>query len=627
MSGPYVRFVKRALDLIIAIPAFVVLLPFLFLVGAAIRLSSRGPAIFRQVRLGRFGRPFLAYKFRTMHVEGVISGPIAASLDDERVTRLGWFLRDLKFDELPQIWNVIRGDMSLVGPRPLVPEQVDTIDRRLWHLRPGITSFASVCYRREAELLNGVLPRDEFYRQRILPAKDVLNRRYAERVSLLLDLKILLLTAFLLFFPGKSREADVQVGQYRLDLYSRPFQIVIDFMIFVLSLKLAYWLRFEGRMPDYIQAQMAWMLMALPLARWAVNQLAGIYDQIWRHFSMRDGFALANSALVSTLVLWSLRVFLTSPAEQFPYLRVPFGVIGMEFLLTVFGLVGVRALRRFAYELSGWHRPLLVARRKRVLVAGASSQGIALIQNLMRYPEAEVTGFVDDDPRKIGRRIVGKRVLGTCLDIPKLVRAQDVDLVAVCFGPENTEALGRVNEICRNAEVPSVVMTDSGFVLDLDRTTSDMSPAEAGPGSQVGIIPNSQMGRVVPNEGHDVISGYHGEGVEKRHSLSPAGTAERRRDKRVSVNVPVVLSFRDGPDQVVWTRNLSSRGLCFRSQQTLEEGERYSLGASEPGSPSLIARILWRVPFGTRNEGLYGARIEVLDPETSRAEGNTSLQE
>ena len=189
---------KRFFDVTVAASGLLLITPFLVVVPALIRLDSPGPVFFRQTRIGRGFKPFTIYKFRTMTPEpGKPGGPTIAG--DPRITRVGRWLRATKIDELPQLFNVLRGDMSLVGPRPEVPEYVDLFhDRfaRVLRVRPGITDPASLRYRNESALLAAVADPELEYRQRILPDKLRLSAEYAERSTLRTDIALIFRTVF-----------------------------------------------------------------------------------------------------------------------------------------------------------------------------------------------------------------------------------------------------------------------------------------------------------------------------------------------------------------------------------------------------------------------------------------------
>jgi len=185
--------VKRALDLAVAVPLLVILSPVLVALAAAVRLTSRGPAFHRATRVGRDGRPFTMLKLRTMRV-----GPGAgvATRDDPRVTALGRVLRRARLDELPQLLNVVRGEMSLVGPRPEDPRFVALYSeeqRAVLALRPGITGAAQLVFRDEAALLDPADP-DGSYIRAVLPRKLAIDLEYARGRSLAGDLRIMGMT-------------------------------------------------------------------------------------------------------------------------------------------------------------------------------------------------------------------------------------------------------------------------------------------------------------------------------------------------------------------------------------------------------------------------------------------------
>ena len=184
---------KRALDLAVAVPLLVILSPLLVALAAAVRLTSRGPAFHRATRVGRDGRPFTMLKLRTMR-----AGPGAAitTRDDPRMTTLGRALRRARLDELPQLFNVVRGEMSIVGPRPEDPRFVALYSeeqRAVLALRPGITGAAQLVFRDEAALLDPADPEGSYVRA-VLPRKLAIDLEYARGRSLAGDLRIMGMT-------------------------------------------------------------------------------------------------------------------------------------------------------------------------------------------------------------------------------------------------------------------------------------------------------------------------------------------------------------------------------------------------------------------------------------------------
>ena len=186
---------KRLFDIVASAIGLLVLAPLLLLAGAWIKLDSPGPALFRQTRIGRFGVPFTIHKFRTMRVEPGAAITVGA---DPRITRSGHLLRQTKLDEFPQLWDVLRGAMSLVGPRPELPRYVELypadLRERVLSVRPGITDPASLAFSHEAALLAAAADPEREYREVILPAKLKLSADYAASASLSTDLRLIVAT-------------------------------------------------------------------------------------------------------------------------------------------------------------------------------------------------------------------------------------------------------------------------------------------------------------------------------------------------------------------------------------------------------------------------------------------------
>ncbi|HET9451271.1 MAG TPA: sugar transferase [Aggregicoccus sp.] len=188
---------KRLLDLACVVPGLVLVGPGMLLIAVAVRLDSPGPALFRQERVGQGGRPFRMLKFRTMGVDAERQGGGLTVGEDRRITRVGRWLRALKLDELPQLLNVLRGEMSLVGPRPELRRYTDLYtdeQRRVLELLPGITSPASIAYRDESALLATFADPERAYVERIMPHKIALHLAYAQHATALDDLRVLLST-------------------------------------------------------------------------------------------------------------------------------------------------------------------------------------------------------------------------------------------------------------------------------------------------------------------------------------------------------------------------------------------------------------------------------------------------
>ena len=188
---------KRAMDIVLSAGGIAVLSPVLLLIALAIVIDSRGGVFYRQVRVGRNGREFRIFKFRTMVSDADKRGLLITVGADSRITRVGKILRKTKLDELAQLFNVLKGDMSFVGPRPEVPRYVamyTPAQRNVLLVRPCITDYASVAYRDENDLLAGADDPERVYIEEIMPAKLELNRQYLSQIGVLTDLKLIFST-------------------------------------------------------------------------------------------------------------------------------------------------------------------------------------------------------------------------------------------------------------------------------------------------------------------------------------------------------------------------------------------------------------------------------------------------
>jgi lipopolysaccharide/colanic/teichoic acid biosynthesis glycosyltransferase len=193
---------KRLFDIVVSLAGLVLLFPLLLLVAVLVKADSSGPIFFRQERMGRRFCPFLIYKFRTMVWDAWGKGWTITVGNDPRITRVGRLLRATKIDELPQLINVFKGEMSLVGPRPELRQFVELFQRdyqAILRVRPGITDLASLKYRDEAHVLGNAESAEEEYIQYILPDKISLAKDYLQRSSFLFDLSLIFKTLLSLF--------------------------------------------------------------------------------------------------------------------------------------------------------------------------------------------------------------------------------------------------------------------------------------------------------------------------------------------------------------------------------------------------------------------------------------------
>lgn len=201
---------KRLFDVGVAATALLLLMPLWVVLSVLILLDSKGGVLYKQERIGRDGCPFGIYKFRTMISGADKKGALlTVGTRDERITRVGYYLRKFKLDELPQLINVLKGEMSLVGPRPEVARYVDqysSVQRMVLTVKPGITDYASIRYANENNLLEQYDDPEKAYIEHIMPDKLRLNLQYIENNNLLTDMKILMKTIQKLTFQTGKNE-------------------------------------------------------------------------------------------------------------------------------------------------------------------------------------------------------------------------------------------------------------------------------------------------------------------------------------------------------------------------------------------------------------------------------------
>jgi lipopolysaccharide/colanic/teichoic acid biosynthesis glycosyltransferase len=213
---------KRFFDIVVAAIAVVLLAPILILIALTVKVCSPGPVLYRGIRVGLDGRLFSMLKFRTMVVNAESLGGSATAADDQRLTKIGKFLRRYKLDELPQVLNVFAGEMSLVGPRPEVQKYVDLYspeEKAILSVRPGITDWASIWNSNEAAVLEGSRDPEKTYEELIRPTKLTLQLLYVRNHSFLMDLKILFHTAMKLInddWVPKELKPYGRVKRYRM---------------------------------------------------------------------------------------------------------------------------------------------------------------------------------------------------------------------------------------------------------------------------------------------------------------------------------------------------------------------------------------------------------------------------
>jgi lipopolysaccharide/colanic/teichoic acid biosynthesis glycosyltransferase len=461
------RIMRRTMDILVSFLGLLILSPLFLYIAIRIKRDSLGPVFFRGARAGRNGKTFGILKFRTMYEdENSYKGSKITAEGDERITALGKFLRDSKINELPQLWNVLVGEMSLVGPRPEDPSiasQWPTEVRELiLSIRPGITSPASVTYRDEEHVLNSADPMQQYF-QSVLPSKLRLDQLYVRNRNLLTDIDVIFYTAvtFLprlrnrpvietrLFWGPIASFASRYLSWFAIDTVLAFTAALLSELIWRTSLPLNL-----GSGRAILVALLFGMLFSL------INALLGLNRVTWSRAAAGDAFTLAISSAVTTALLVFLKLnFLESQI-------LPVGLIITTGVLSFIGFVFVRYRERLITgAASRWISARGHARTiaERVLIIGAGDNGEMALWMLHRPNLARtfsVVGILDDDPRKQGTRVNGVEVIGTTQMLRGTVQQWDVGLIVYTIHNVHPVRRMRLIQEAHRTGIRTVVLPD-----------------------------------------------------------------------------------------------------------------------------------------------------------------------
>ena len=476
--------VKRLLDVVIGLVAFVVLLPVMAVVAILVALDSAGPVVYGAKRVGRHGRPFTMFKFRSMARGADSIGPAVTGAYDFRVTRVGAFLRRTKLDELPQLLNVIAGQMSLVGPRPESPTYVDRwtdAERGVLAMRPGITGPTQVAYIDEEELLVG--NPDEVYETELMHAKLAVDLEYVRTYTLRRDLAILWQTLVGILSVGERRTNRPR-RRYTLGerlASARLGPILLDAFLAAVAAALAVGLRIDR---NNIFAAVATYWVFVPMAaivRPAGFLIAGAYLRVWRYPTVSDAALIVSSLAAGSLIM-TILIFVVMQPWAFPgTVGFPRSAIIIEFVLSLLVLGGVRFASRIRQEgLEEGDAPTAAGPPRPVLIHGAGEAGALLVREMRRNRalRLEPVAFLDDDPGKRGQRIYGIEVVGALEDLPRVVAEREVSEVIVALPRIGGDRLRRIVALCEAAGVAVRTLPAVNELLDETVSVNRIRPVK-----------------------------------------------------------------------------------------------------------------------------------------------------
>ena len=444
------RQLKRAMDVVLALLGLVLAAPLMAVLALAIRMDSPGRVIFSQERLGLHGRVFRMHKFRKFPDWGDDRGSGVTVSSDARMTRFGRFLERSKFDEIPQLWNILKGEMSFVGPRPETLRFKDLFQgdfARVHDFVPGIFGPNQVAFRNESKMYPPDRDPEAFYREELFPQKARQDIAYSSQATVFSDVLWILRG----LWHSLVGAVDWR-GHWRL----RGHVFLLDFLALELAWLAAHILRFEGLPTGDHWGVLVTGLWLLPLVILPVMVLGGSYGGAVRHYAVGDLVRLAGSSLTG----WTLAfVILIAFAER----DTALGLLPVGFLMAVTMSIAVRV----------WQRQRLLRRRRksckeghtRIVVYGVGHRGVSLAALLENgFPNTRILGFLDD--RMSGQSWGGHRILGAERDLDTVNAVHDIDQLWLTFSPE-TYKHDRLSEWCRHHGVKLVVLPEVRPFLEL----------------------------------------------------------------------------------------------------------------------------------------------------------------
>ncbi|PKO04170.1 MAG: hypothetical protein CVU41_18385 [Chloroflexi bacterium HGW-Chloroflexi-3] len=461
-------FLRRTIDILVAFFGLLLLSPLFLYIAIRLKNDSPGPIFYRGPRAGRHGKPFGILKFRTMYeTEHSYNGSRITAAGDERITPFGQFLRHAKLNELPQLWNVLVGDMSLVGPRPEDPTiaaQWDPAVRNLiLSIRPGITSPASVLYRDEEKILSNNADPYQQYFQSVLPSKLRLDQLYVRNRNLLTDIDVIFWTAIALLPRLRNRsikETTLFWGPFATFASRFLSWFVIDSLVAFTAALLSEAI-FHTTLPLNLGAPTAILVALLfGLLFSLINALLGLNRVTWSRAAAGDALTLAISSALATTLLVLIKIYLLETQI------LPVGTIITTGILSFMGFVSVRYRERLITgAASRWIRARDNTKTiaERVVIIGAGDNGEMALWMLNRPNIARaftVVGMIDDDPRKQGTTVNGIPVIGTTEMLRDVVQQRDVGLIVYTIHNIHPIRRMRLIQAAHRTGIRTVVLPD-----------------------------------------------------------------------------------------------------------------------------------------------------------------------
>jgi len=414
-------------------------------VAVLIKLDSSGPVFYASWRVGKDRQLFKMFKFRTMYETPKPLGVSVSPQGDPRVTPVGVWLRRLKLNEFPQFYNILKGDMSLVGPRPEAPDVAQEYPpeaHKIFTVKPGLVGPNQILGRNEEELYPRGVDPVQFYLEEILPRKLAIDLEYIENKSFCKDLKYLFLVTWVTITGAISR-------QHLTDNFTQILMLVADTLGCLASFTLAHYIRYEGFPTAAVTATFWYILPLTVVIRIPVIFYLGGYQILLRYLTLKDLKRVFQGVFLGSLLLVIVSYF--SGALFQGYGR---GVFIIDWLLLTVMLLGYRVVLKTLHQ--RYMKEKDQGEPKRVaLIWGSGEQGLWCLRYLTQSqnPRYEVMGFVDEEVNLHRKRIDGFPVLGDCHHLEILTHLYQVEELFVARPKVSPRHLESVQDLCQRLNV------------------------------------------------------------------------------------------------------------------------------------------------------------------------------
>jgi FlaA1/EpsC-like NDP-sugar epimerase/lipopolysaccharide/colanic/teichoic acid biosynthesis glycosyltransferase len=432
--------IKRVIDIILSLTGLLFVIPFFPIIGLLIKLDSRGPIFYLADRIGKDRKLFKMYKFRTMLDTPIEVGQSVSPQYDPRVTTFGRFLRRTKMNELPQLINILKGEMTFVGPRPEAPDLAEFYPqeaKRVFSTKPGLVGPNAILGRNEEEHYPPGVDAKRYYIEKMLPQRVKLDLEYLDNQSFFKDLKYISMGV-------KETLAGMLSQRHFHHNRSQIYLLFCDLFFAIFSFALASWLSFRI---SFERVDFNPILLGLPIIlflRLLCNIFFDMYSCLIRYISYHEIGSVAKGTICGSFLL-----ALISSVFGWP------GYWGLTAVIDTVTLLLLLSAFRFALRFY-WdqtHRKADKRQRHRILIYGAGDGGYAAYRALApeRYFPFDVIGFIDDAPDKYGKALYGKKVLGNRYHIATLARLYRVDEIVIAESDADSEIIGDLLRICQQS--------------------------------------------------------------------------------------------------------------------------------------------------------------------------------